>query len=147
MDNKSEKIVTQIGLLFETIATSSVFFENIEMSFAELRCLLFVIKSKGCTMSDLTNSFGIPPSTATGIIDRLVEDNFVFRSRSKDDRRKVALNPTDKGLKLHKHHREVILKEMRETLDSISNKKKDDLLNSLKFVNNLLSIGSLSKSN
>lgn len=145
MDGKSEEIVNQIGTLFETIATSSVFFENIEISFAEMRTLLYIIKSNHCTMSDLINNFDIPASTATGIVDRLVKDDYVSRSRSEKDRRKVTLKETEKGLELHKQHRNVILKEMSNFLQSLSDEKKDRLLKTLQEVNSLITIHSLSK--
>jgi DNA-binding MarR family transcriptional regulator len=142
VDDKSEKIVNEIGKLFETVATSGVFFDNIEVSFVELRTLLFIIKSNGCAMSDLTKKFNIPASTATGIVDRLVGYNYISRARDQNDRRKVILKATEIGLALHQHHREILLREMSPFLDSIKDESKDLLLNSLERVNDLLTIGS-----
>jgi len=137
------KIVEQIGLLLENIATSKLFFENINLSFAELRCLLFIIKSKKCTMSDLTQKFKIPASTATGIVDRLVKYGYVSRERNKDDRRKVFLTSTEEAIDLHQGHYNLILKEMKKILDSLSKDKKELLLNSLQQINSLLNKTSL----
>ncbi|MEM8568964.1 MAG: MarR family transcriptional regulator [Bacteroidota bacterium] len=52
-------------------------------------------------MRDIAIHFDIPFSTATGIIDRLVELNYVNRFNSTEDRRIVLVELTGKGKDLH----------------------------------------------
>ena len=46
-------------------------------------------------MSELANEMGIPGSTFTGIMDRLVEKDYVIRERNEVDRRIVTLRIKD----------------------------------------------------
>jgi DNA-binding MarR family transcriptional regulator len=138
MDDKNLEIVEQLGALIETITTSAGFFQDIDLSFPELRVLLYIINSGKCIMSELVNSFKIPFSTATGIVDRLIENGFATRSRSTSDRRKVFIKATQKGQKLHQEHRKLIMKEMEKTLNNLTQEKRTLLLSSLKHVNDLL---------
>jgi DNA-binding MarR family transcriptional regulator len=79
------------------------------------RWLLPVVKTRGLSVSelgvfwilsrhgryrltDLSRELGVPASTLTGIIDRLVLQDYVFRVRSDDDRRSVEISPTPKLL-------------------------------------------------
>lgn len=48
-------------------------------------------------MSDLAAALGVPLSTATHTIDRLVEKELVVRSRSEQDRRVVQVEMSDRG--------------------------------------------------
>jgi DNA-binding MarR family transcriptional regulator len=52
----------------------------------------------GCTMGDLAAETLLPPSTATSVVDRLVELGLVERLRDEDgDRRQVLVRPTSAG--------------------------------------------------
>ena len=42
-------------------------------------------------ISELAKEMGIPASTFTGIMDRLVEKNYILRERSEEDRRTVTI--------------------------------------------------------
>lgn len=46
---------------------------------------------------DLSRTYGIPPSTLTGILDRLEKKQYIRRERKSDDRRAVGLAVTEKG--------------------------------------------------
>jgi DNA-binding MarR family transcriptional regulator len=138
VDDIKSEIVTQLGALIESVTTAAAFFQDIGLSFAELRLLLFILNSKECIMSEVANSFNLASSTATGIVDRLVKNGFARRSRSTSDRRKVVIKATQKAQKLHSKHRKLIMKEMEKTLTNLTKEKKSLLLTSLKEVNELL---------
>jgi len=48
-------------------------------------------------MSDLAAALGVPLSTATHTVDRLVEKGLVVRNRSEQDRRVVQVEMSDPG--------------------------------------------------
>ena len=61
----------------------------------------------GCTMSDLAAETLLPPSTATSVVDRLVELELVERLRDEaGDRRQVLVRLTSKG--------EALLRQVRQ---------------------------------
>ena len=53
---------------------------------------------------DLSRAYGIPPSTLTGILDRLEEKKCIRRDRKSDDRRAVDLAVTGRGKDVLKRH-------------------------------------------
>ena len=77
--------------------------------------------SKGpATMSELTASLGIACSSATGVVDRLVERGLAERERAADDRRTVNVALTKRGRHLidtHTNDRINLGRGMLEPLD------------------------------
>ena len=53
-----------------------------------------------CSMSDLAEALGVPLSTATHTVDRLVTKRLVERRRSSQDRRVVDVELSEQGRKM-----------------------------------------------
>lgn len=71
-------------------------------------------------VSDLANKLYLHPTTVIGIIDRLEKQNLARRQRSKDDRRVVWIELTDKGNRLLKSAPEVAQGLLVSGLEKIS---------------------------
>ena len=56
-----------------------------------------ILFHKTVRVRDLTKNYGIPPSTLTGILDRLERRQYIRRIRKDDDRRAIELAVTDAG--------------------------------------------------
>lgn len=76
-----------------------------------IKCLttteLHVIEAIGdqlLTMNELSDKLGITMGTASVAINKLSEKNFIERERSDDDRRKVFVKLSKKGLLAYKYH-------------------------------------------
>jgi DNA-binding MarR family transcriptional regulator len=74
---------------------------SLELSREEIRALIVLRSSGRSIMSDFAGALGIPLSTATHIIDRLVHKGLVMRVRSDRDRRIVQVEMSAPGKKLH----------------------------------------------
>lgn len=59
---------------------------------------------KSIQSRDLSRAYGIPPSTLTGILDRLEKKQYIRRERKSGDRRAVELTVTDRGETVLKRH-------------------------------------------
>lgn len=70
------------------------------MTVAQLRILLFLYTEGPGNMRSIASSFGIAISTATGIVDKLVNKNLVVRSNDPQDRRLVICSLSLQGQKL-----------------------------------------------
>ena len=90
-------------------------------------------------VKDISKQYDIPPSTLTGIIDRLEKKNLIERLRTNVDRRAIELVATAEGKKVVEKH----LKEdelfSRNLFNSLENQKKEkfkellgELLNNVK---------------
>jgi DNA-binding MarR family transcriptional regulator len=78
---------------------------------------------RGCTMSQLAAETLLPPSTATSVVNRLVEEGLVERLRDEEgDRRQVLVRPTPAGTRLLQHvrrtRREDVAQALPEDYDS-----------------------------
>ena len=63
----------------------------------QLVCLLHIVNNNPHTISQISQSVSLSPSTVVGIIDRLEEKKFVYRKRSNRDRRQVKVIATEQG--------------------------------------------------
>ena len=80
-------------------------------------------------MTEIVNSFSLPASTATGIVDRLVKKKYVKRQHSSKDRRKVELQITESGEKAHNNFRMTALTTMDESLSNLSKDEIQEVTN------------------
>jgi len=60
-------------------------------------CLIELLDHQDITMHELSLSMNLNTSTMTRIVDKLVRDEYIIRSRSSKDRRIVTAKLTDKG--------------------------------------------------
>lgn len=60
-------------------------------------CLIELLHHEDMTMHELSSNMNLNTSTMTRIVDKLVRDDYITRSRSKEDRRIVTAQLTKKG--------------------------------------------------
>ncbi|HHV64898.1 MAG TPA: MarR family transcriptional regulator [Peptococcaceae bacterium] len=95
-------------------------FENEGLNSTEIMVIYLIQhKLQECKTSDLAKALHLPMSTLTGVIDKLVEKDIVFRENDPEDRRVifVKLKPEFKAKAEHcMHTLEETLQEMTEKL-------------------------------
>lgn len=64
---------------------------------SDTQALLFIAENPECTASDVSTYLRVVPTTATAILDRLVQKGLINRTRTEKNRRIVLLNLTDLG--------------------------------------------------
>ena len=81
------------------IAEKNVQVAHRELNFvaADIATLRYLTDHPDCMLSDLANHLGVVPTTASSVVDRLVERGFVTRERPETNRRSIALRMTDEG--------------------------------------------------
>ena len=72
-----------------------------KLSAQEIRALSAVGRERGCFMTRIADAICLSLSSATGLIDRLVDKKLVRRDRSAQDRRVVHVELTDEGRQIH----------------------------------------------
>ncbi len=70
------------------------------ISFAQFFLLSYLATSKELTMTDIARKMGHSTAAATGLVDRLEKLGYMERTHAVDDRRKVLVRITSKGLDL-----------------------------------------------
>lgn len=103
---------------------------NLDLKFSksEIFTLILLDTKKEITMTELADNINAPMSTATGIADRLVKNNYIERKRSKQDRRIVVLKITKKGNQLVIDLKDVISKYINVVIDDLTDEEKQFLI-------------------
>jgi len=97
----------------------------------DLFALDVIYNQKGIIMSQLAKKLIVGMSTATGIIDKLVNKNLVERRRNHDDRRLVKLMLNTRGNEIAISHQNRKAEIVRQTLKLLSLKDQESLISIL----------------
>jgi len=92
---------------------------DVELSPQDGRALVTLSSRGPIAMTDFSEVLGAPLSTATRIVERLIEKGLAIRSRIEDDRRVVRVDLSEEGKKLNRkflEHRREISKAMLSPL-------------------------------
>jgi DNA-binding MarR family transcriptional regulator len=84
---------------------------EVELSPQDGRAMMTLSGHGPITMTDFSEMLGVPLSTATRMVERLIEKGLAVRSRIEDDRRVVRVDLSEEGKKLHEkfaEHRRAI---------------------------------------
>jgi MarR family transcriptional regulator, organic hydroperoxide resistance regulator len=82
-------------------------------------------------VSDLSETLGLSNSTVSGILDRLEHQGLVERTRSKEDRRVVYVNCTNKCMKSFKDTHEEINKMLQNMMNKATSEELDVIFKGL----------------
>lgn len=94
--------------------------------------------NENLAIKDLSRQYSIPPSTLTGIIDRLENKKLIERLRTNIDRRAIELMATSEGrIAVEKHIKEDMLFS-KNLFNNLEKKKREKLLELLEeLLNNV----------
>lgn len=70
---------------------------NADLTMPQLKTMLILWREGPSRMSELASGLGVTLATATGVIDRLVEKNYVVRENLPGDRRVVLCRLSEEG--------------------------------------------------
>ncbi|MEA3400176.1 MAG: MarR family transcriptional regulator [Armatimonadota bacterium] len=100
---------------------------ELELTLGQLECLHAISRLEAPSMSDLSRELGLPPSSVTGTVDRLVAAGKVQRQSDPEDRRVVRVALTAQGRRDRDRHRRL----RRERLGRLLAALDDDELRAL----------------
>ncbi len=95
----------------------------IDLTMSQAKALYLIIAAGELRMSDLAARLGVTSSTATGLVDRLVELELLARHEDPADRRQVVVAPTAKAERPLEHFRELNSRRMREMLERVGDRR------------------------
>lgn len=88
------------------------------VSFAQFFLLGYLASEDYLTMTDISKKMGHSTAAATGLVDRLEKLGYVQRLHASDDRRKVMVQITRKGIDLVERMRGDIVKDLATLMES-----------------------------
>lgn len=105
-----------------------------------------VSRSPSVRVSDLARSMHLKPATMVRILDHLEEQGFVNRYRSKEDRRVVNIEPTEKAKGIGLALRKITHKGISDCLDTTNGSDLMNILDALKKLSSLIDTAYLQSS-
>jgi DNA-binding MarR family transcriptional regulator len=130
------RLLPRLGKVYAGFESS---FKDTSLTKLDLLALGVLGKREHFIMSELTEKLSVALSSATGIIDRLVEKGYVSRSRTDKDRRIVQVRLTEKGANLlaDKNMRAMLMVE--RMLSCLDEQEQEELIHLLEKVAGTLS--------
>jgi DNA-binding MarR family transcriptional regulator len=86
------------------------------ISFAQFFLLSYLATSKELTMTDIARKMGHSTAAATGLVDRLEKLGYMERTHAIDDRRKVLVRVTSRGIELVSRLRDELQNQIADAM-------------------------------
>jgi len=98
------------------------------VSYAQFFLLGYLANENFLTMTDISKKMGHSTAAATGLVDRLEKLGYVQRLHASEDRRKVMVQITRKGIDLVERIREDIVSSLEALMVDLDENEQDALL-------------------
>lgn len=108
------------------------------LSILQIQALFFVNQNEKTSMGDVAQYFHIELPSATNLINKLCEQDFITRFEDQQDRRLVMVKLTNEGKTLLDKAIQEHKKKLEKTLSFLSAKEKSELLIILQILNSRL---------
>ncbi len=106
-----------------------------ELTTSQLRLLFAIRQEPGATLTQLATMLRVSPPTASGLVDRLVRQDFVRRDADPSDRRFVCHFLTDRGVSILGELEREGRTLLEVILARLSDSELDELVRGLELLN------------
>ncbi|MTK13582.1 MAG: MarR family transcriptional regulator [Clostridiaceae bacterium] len=90
------------------------------------------------TLTEISENLGLPNSTASVLVDKLVKEGLVDRVKDSTDRRKVIICLTDKAVHYAKEIKDAHIKSFSELLKYANNDELEGILSGLRILSRII---------
>ena len=105
------------------------------VSFPQFFLLAYLSSEEYLTMSDIAKKMGHSTAAATGLVDRLEKLGYVERIHAAEDRRKIMVRITQKGVELVARMRKEIASGLAEILSGMDEEVSDSVEHTKRTIN------------
>ena len=106
----------------------SIVHEGMDLTYNQYKMLLTIYDKGNCPLNVLARELHIAMSSASEMVDRLVNQGFVFRTVDEDNRRQVMIYTTEKGEELIRELRRGIVENYRTLLERLPPRDQERLV-------------------
>ena len=106
---------------------------------AQIRALGFLSRTRTQTVGELAEAMGVTISTASGLVDKLVEEALVERSTNPDDRRQVLIRLAPAAADIQTELRAIRRRQVLTAVDALDPSQRDCFLESIQAIASALS--------
>jgi DNA-binding MarR family transcriptional regulator len=106
----------------------SIVHEGMDLTYNQYKMLLTIYDRGNCTLNVLARELRIAMSSASEMVDRLVNLGFVYRAVDEENRRQVVIYTTEKGEELIRDLRHGIVENYRTLLARLPERDQERLV-------------------
>ncbi len=106
----------------------SIVHEGMDLTYNQYKMLLTIYDKGSCPLNLLAKELQIAMSSASEMVDRLVNLGFVYRAVDAENRRQVVIFTTDKGEELIRELRRGIVANYRTLLERLPEQDQERLV-------------------
>ncbi|RNC67698.1 MAG: MarR family transcriptional regulator [Desulfuromonadales bacterium] len=106
----------------------SLVHEGMDLTYNQYKMLLTIYDKGSCPLNLLARELEIAMSSASEMVDRLVNQGFVYRVVDEGNRRQVIIYTTEKGEELIREVRRGIIENYRSLLARLPDKDQERLV-------------------
>lgn len=106
-----------------------------KLSYSQFFLLTYLSSEESLTMSDIAKKMAHSTAAATGLVDRIEKLGYVERSHGSEDRRKILVRITSKGVEIVSRMRKEIASDLTGILASMD----DEAAEKMEHVNQAIS--------
>lgn len=106
---------------------------------AQIRALGFLSRNKEQTVGELAEMMGVTISTASGLVDKLVDNGLVERSTNPDDRRQVLIRLAPAAIEMNAQIKEIRRRQVLSAVDSLDAQQRACFVDSIQAIARALS--------
>jgi DNA-binding MarR family transcriptional regulator len=106
----------------------SIVHDGMDLTYNQYKMLLTIYDKGNCTLNVLARELRIAMSSASGMVDRLVNQGFVYRTVDEDNRRQVMICTTEKGEELIRELQRGIVENYRTLLERLPPRDQERLV-------------------
>lgn len=99
----------------------------IHLSSLQVQTIIFLAANPKSTMSEIAKHFSIELPSATSLVNKLHKMGLIERQQEKDDRRKICIVLTEKGVELLKEAKRIRQQNIEKVLSYLSQEEKQEL--------------------
>ena len=116
----------------------SMVHDGLDLSYNQYKTLLTIADRGESTLGELSRELEIAMSSASQMVDRLVQQDLVRREQGAADRRQVLLQLTPRGEELIEELRQGILAGYRKLLAQLPDEEQEELVRSFEAIARIL---------
>lgn len=131
--------IDEVGLMMQKLVRAFQLFERDEIKpqgFTTSQCytMLELYKVNSLTMNELSEKMNLNSSTMTRVLDNLVRDKYILRSKDEFDKRIVIVSLSDTGTEAAKKLDIAVKEYYKKIIENIPDGQVEDVLKSVNIL-------------
>lgn len=131
-EEKSYEIINNLTMILKTINRKiNNKTDHKKINLSSIMILKQLSSGEEKTLTEIADSLGLPNSTTSVLVDKLVKEGILDRIRDEKDRRKVVITITERGHMKMGEIIEIHMQNFRELIHTTNNEDADTILKGL----------------